>query len=880
MKQIKEKKSTKRIIITCLSIILLPLFLTAVMRLKVSAFGEVTLSAPDKFFGRDKCLTVTVTGNADDKTIGLIAEATTGSGAVERRFATKSGSGDVKFDAFGTGSLYTFRVIAVDKNTLAPVCNARSLTRTAGEDDFEKSESDVSIPVMTDGTSTALKAVTKDLILAKRSLASLEALCTDTVSVEYTEDVLTEETDADGVTIVVSTQQTKTEEMTRYDAIAYNNDALTEATNRLNAMKSAYEKLRAWAVVLYQLAGENEQLKAYALQAGDIAKEAVDATPVIENDFALKQKDKDMEPTGFTTETTKIRDAHEIIRVSGGALLLDGGFCTYPKGADLALVSDEDSSAIILSPDNGKVTEGTATRADFSESMSKIIITSGENAAEFATLAGAEDPCFRYYDGLAVSDNKLTANLTTVEYLDEEADRETAVSMLTAYVKDKKAIASNGTYETYAEIEEAFLAAADDSDETLSALSGGDPEGAAAAFTKDLAGAYNDRRGLTERWSCGDPKYLKSEYYGRHCTTDRDGNIIGKYEAFGYGVKDMELYFASPVPDKNGDLIPDSRKGCVYEKIWRNTDYPDPDDFEAAAHQEGYDPTTIRTHLYEVYEYGGSVSSLGGGFSGFNSGSYAMIEEINEYDDPEGEPSVQVCHFKRYYENNENGQVEIESVAVYNPALWEYYKSQGRDWDKVRSKCYDILKQRNYARNGDLKLDITYVGSVPGYASNDMVYVKEYDLTGDTPMLAYEYYEPALDMSGYGMLMGYAYFTFNPPSYRSAYKAYYTPKTFDENERTRRVPEEKRKLFYGKVRYYNSKDGSITGYNHLVSWADPREEEPIRFNGADIQSFPTDGFLEAGENQKNVGILHWVIRDDDYEITSSHELVYRIDDNT
>lgn len=903
MKRIIKNLNAKRMLQFCLYTALLSVILFAAIRYRASANSNVTLSASDVFFNTaDHCLTVTVDGNANDRSIGLIAETFSDGQAIERRFKTIKGSGTVKFDAFERGDLFEFRIIAVDKTTLAPVCDALGLVRQAGENEVTQSENDVNIPVLTAGTSTALKAVTKDLILARRTLDELEALDSETVRVEYTEDVVTEETDEDGVTVANVTQETRTEDLIRYDAISVDDDAYAEAAGRLEAMKDAYEKLRTSAAVLFLAAGENEQLKSYALQAGEIARTAEDAAVSIKTGYTMKREDKTMDDTAFLEEIAKVGEAHKIIKVCGGAnILLNGGFCTYPKGADLALVSDQDSSVVILEPDNGKVTQGSASRSGFADAMSRIIVTSGDDAAELATLAVGAEPVFRKYDGFAASDGSLATQLTTVAYTAGGTYSESSVSMLTAYAKELFAVEENGTHDTYEEVEEAFLASADDSAETLGALAGsGGLVSAGEAFSDDLTEAYNDRRGFTEHWSCGDPANLKNEYYGRHYTCDQEGNMIGLYESFGYGVKETELYFTSPVPDKNGDGIPDSRKGCVYEKIWRKTGYSDPDAFEAAAHQPDYDPATVITRVYEEYEYGTNANtSLLGSPGGYDAddedadllGEAAVaensdtpelltgVESISEYDDPEGEPSVQVCHFKRYYENNVNGQVEIESVAVYNPNLWEYYKSQGESWDRARSKCYDILRQKNYTGDGKLALDISYVGSVPGYARNDMVYIKKFDTSDGSPMLAAEYYEPATWMSGIGLLMGYAYFTFNPTP-NSEYRAYYTPAYFSENERTMRVPEDKRELFYGKVRFYRSVDDSMTGYNHLVSWADPRYEgEKIIFNGADTTSFPTDMFMKE-EDQKNVGILHWVIRNAELElINEKYERIFRTDDD-
>ncbi len=896
MKRIIKNLNAKRMLQFCLYTALLSVILFAAIRYRASANSNVTLSESDVFFNTaDHCLTVTVDGNANDRSIGLIAETFSDGQAIERRFKTIKGSGTVKFDAFERGDLFEFRIIAVDKTTLAPVCDALELVRQAGENEVTQSENEVNIPVLTAGTSTALKAVTKDLILANRTLDAIEALNSEIVSVEITEDVITEEEDEDGVTVTRVTQETRTAQLLRYDAVSVNEEVCAEANSRLDAMKDAYDKLRISSAVLYELAGENEQLSAYALQAGDIAKTAEEAALALETDLATKHENKDQNDTAFLAEIEKVRETHKIVRICGGAgVLLDGGFSTYPKGADLALVSDQDSSVVILEPDNGKVTKGSALRSGFDNDMDQIIITAGEDAAELATLAVGAEPVFREYDGFAASDGSLATQLTTVAYTAGGTYSESSVSMLTAYAKELFAVALNGTHETYAEIEEAFLASADNSAAALGALTVGGLEAADEAFSDDLTDAYNDRRGLAEYWSCGDPANLKTDYYGIHCTCDREGNIVGMYEHFTYGVKCEELYFTSSVPDKNGDHIPDSRKGCVYEKIWRSIDDPDPN-------VPGYDPANIRIQLYEVCEYGKSTTNLlgspGGDYGDDDDADFlgeapeaengdagerlAVIEErINEYDDPEGEPSVQVCHFKRYYENNVNGQVEIESVAVYNPNLWEYYKSQGESWDRARSKCYDILRQKNYTRDGKLALDISYVGSVPGYARNDMVYIQKFDTSDGSPMLAAEYYEPATWMSGIGLLMGYAYFTFNP-TYRSEYRAYYTPEYFDFNERTRRVPESKRRLFYGKVRYYRSKDGSITGYNHLVSWADPREDDDkIIFNGADITSFPTDKFMLEEFDQKNVGIWHWVIRDDNVEISvDNYERIFRTDQN-
>lgn len=903
MKRIIKNLNAKRMLQFCLYTALLSVILFAAIRYRASANSNVTLSASDVFFNTaDHCLTVTVDGNANDRSIGLIAETFSDGQAIERRFKTIKGSGTVKFDAFERGDLFEFRIIAVDKTTLAPVCDALGLVRQAGEYEVTQSENDVNIPVLTAGTSTALKAVTKDLILARRTLDELEALDSETVRVEYTEDVVTEETDEDGVTVANVTQETRTEDLIRYDAISVDDDAYAEAAGRLEAMKDAYEKLRTSAAVLFLAAGENEQLKSYALQAGEIARTAEDAAVSIKTGYTMKREDRTMDDTAFLEEIAKVGEAHKIIKVCGGAnILLNGGFCTYPKGADLALVSDQDSSVVILEPDNGKVIKGSTARSGFADTLSKIVITSGNDAAELSVLAVGEEPCFRKYDGFEAADGSLATHLTTLTYSAGGTYNESSVSMLTAYAKELFDVVSYGTHGTYEEIEEAFLASADDSAATLGGIAGsGGIAAADEAFSDDLTGAYNDRRGYTEHWSCGDPANLKYEYYGRHWTSDQDGNIIGLYESFGYGVKEEELYFTSPVTDANGDGIPDSRKGCVYEKIWHRTDFTDPDEFEVAAAQPGFDPANIRTHIYEEYEYGTGVNTrLLGSPDGYSFGDddadllgeaavaedgdagemLTGINSLNDYNDPEGEPSVQVAHFKRYYDNNENGQIEIESVAVYNPALWEKFKAEGRDWYRVKSLCYDVLKQRNYTRDGKLKLDITYVGTVIGSDRNDMVYTRKYDVTGNSPMLAYEYYEPAVWMSGIGMLMGYAYFTFNP-TYRSEYRSYYTPESFNENERTRRVPEDKRQLFYGKVRYYRSLDGSINGYNNLVSWADPKEEdERIIFNGADITSFPTDKFMLEEDKQKNVGLLRWVIREDDYYISNDkYELIFRMDE--
>ncbi|MCR5508305.1 MAG: hypothetical protein K6F34_06435 [Lachnospiraceae bacterium] len=892
MKRIKEDHNIKRILMTCSFALLLPVILTSVILLSVSAGADITLTSPDKFYGRDKCLTVTVTGNADGHEIGLIAEGISDGAAAERRFETISCSGDVKFDAFTRGDLFKFRVIAVDKSTLAPVCGSLTLTREPGDDEIDTNVSNVNIPALPAGTSTALKAVTKDLILAQRALASLEALSSNTVTLEYTEDVVSEETDGDGVTVTVVTQETKTAEFTVYDAISVNDAAYTTAGGRLDAMVEAYEKLRTSAAVLYQLAGENTQLKSYALQAGDIATEALGEVYAIESDFTTKRQNRDQASTGFLAHTAKIDDAHKIIRISGGtAVLIDGGFCTYPKGADLALVSDANSSAVILEPDNGKVTNGTAVRSDFAADMSKIVITSGDDAAELATITSGVDPCFRKYDGFEASENTLATVLTTLEYVEAESS-ETAVNMLTAYAKTQFATASYGTHETYDEIVEAFLSSADDSEATLAALAGGSLEAADDAFEDDLTAEYNGRRGYTEYWSCGNPADLYMDYYGIHCTVDANGNLIGKYEGFEYGVKDTELYFVSPVPDKNGDHIPDSRAGCVYEKIWRLTDYTDPYEFDELAHQPGYDPSAIRTHLYETYEYSTTTKTRSGGPSNLHASSYdieSADEEVllsdddnderlgsmagaNDYDDPEGEPSVQVCHFKRYYDNAST-KLEIESVAVYNPAIWEYYKSIGMRWDQARSRCYDILRQKDYAQNGWVKREYTYVGSMPGYDFNDVVVVKDYDLTGDSPMLAYEYHESAM-----GMFPTYYAYLFQNFDWRSASRAYYTPDYFASwNDRTKRVPADKRELFYGKTWYYRSSDGSMTGYNFLGSWKDPEEYESIQFHGADHNSFLNDNFL-IDDADKNVGIWHFVLREDN-TIKSSYELIYRRDEN-
>ncbi len=874
MKYIKEIIHTKRIIKTCLYAAVLPVILLTVFCYKVRASGTITLKAPDRFFDRNKCLTVTIEGNDADHTIGLIADAFSGGQTVERRFKTIDRPGQVTFDAFSGSDLFDFRVIAVDKTTLAPVCDALVLTRTIEDDEIEITESHEIIPALPAGTATALKAVTKDLILAEEALDNLEDLCSETISVEYEENVVSDEVNEDGVTVTMIRKKTKTSEMSRYDAISVNDDALSEAADRLDKMKSAYKKLQISAAVLYQLAKDNEQIRSYALHAGDIAKTAASAETAIKTVFSMKQEQKDLNNTGLLSEITQIRKAHQIIDVCGGSVLMDGGFCTYPKGAELALISDEDSSAVILHPDNGKVTKGTVKRTDFAESMSNIVITTVNSAAELATITAYEEPCFRKYDGFEVNEQNIVTDLTKLEYPEDTTDREKAVLMLTAYAHKTYDISSYGTYETYEQIEEAFLTSTDDSAATLSALSGGSLEIAEAAFTAPLTAEYNSRRGYTEYWSCGDPDLIREDYYGIHCTLDSEGNMIGLYESFENGVQGEELYFTSPVPDRNKDRIPDSRQGCIYEKTWRRTDYSDPDAFEDAAKQPGYDPANIRVHIYEEYEYGGSVntplSNRAEGVPGGNGFSISSIDTANDYDDPEGQPSVQVCHFKRYYDND-SGQLEIESVAVYNPSLWEYYRDNGFTWNQGRSRSYNILRQRNYSRNGQVKREYTYAGAVSGYAFDDVVIVKDYDLTGDTPMLEYEYHECARDMTP--TLYAYIFQNFDT---RSAIRAYYTPEYFTNDERAKRVPVDKRELFYGKLKHYRSPGREITGYNFLGSWKDTEGEENIRFSGADEESFPADMFMD--ESHHNVGFWHVVLRDTEF-INSKYEMIYRISDN-
>ena len=185
------------------------MLLLTVFCYKVRASGTITLKAPDRFFDRNKCLTVTIEGNDADHTIGLIADAFSGGQTVERRFKTIDRPGQVTFDAFSGSDLFDFRVIAVDKTTLAPVCDALVLTRTIEDDEIEITESHEIIPALPAGTATALKAVTKDLILAEEALDNLEDLCSETISVEYEENVVSDEVNEDGVTVTMIRKETK-----------------------------------------------------------------------------------------------------------------------------------------------------------------------------------------------------------------------------------------------------------------------------------------------------------------------------------------------------------------------------------------------------------------------------------------------------------------------------------------------------------------------------------------------------------------------------------------------------------------------------------------------------------------------------------------------
>nr|MCR5591724.1 hypothetical protein [Lachnospiraceae bacterium] len=416
-------------------------------------------------------LSVELTRTGEYET-GLIAESTAGGQTAERVFATKSGSGTV---TFGFDEPHDeFRVIAVDKNTLAPICDDLKISAQPDPADRRKNNAkSVEIPAAGEnGTAAVIKAITEDLIVAGDTVDALEALTTETVSVQYEKSVTTVENEGTKDEEVNTVWNTVTEDMTRFDAISYDDDAVTEAAARLGNMSTAYDSLKTASAVLYDLAGDdpevNKEIRFFALQAGEVAKAAEDAAFEIEMCFKVKKGSAEAGPDNLVTALGKIRAAAANIRICGGAgVLNDGCFGVYPKGADLALVADTTSSAVILCPDNGKVTQGTVSRADgeidaSSVNTDHVVIVSGEYTGVIETPSADSGSFYDAYDlGGVGTSGLLQAEVTRYDFSKCPWYLRASVESLTEYAGDDLGIASAGTYDAWGAMLSAFLAATD-----------------------------------------------------------------------------------------------------------------------------------------------------------------------------------------------------------------------------------------------------------------------------------------------------------------------------------------------------------------------------------------------------------------------------------
>ncbi len=879
-----------------------------------------TLFAGEDFYGADKILSVTLSGAGSTDETGFIAEAFVEGKAKERRFDTRTGSGEVAFDAFTRNDLFDFWVLAVDKDTLAPVCDPLTLHRKLMDADVQvSSESSVTLTASKDGEALAIKAVAKDLILAGWAMDDLAALDTETVIVEYTDEVASSgEVDGEGTAQEPKlVSENKLERMTRYDAISYSKEARKEAADRLESVRVAYGKLKTSAAVLYSLAGtdkaKEQEARYLALQAGDIATAVLDSAVEIETDLSMKAEDREHNDSEFLATIESMREAAAIVRLCGGAgVLSDGLFGIYPKGAEMALVADAASSAIILYPDNGKAAEGAVMRTDEegndkpenSINTEKVFIIAGEIAGEIETPNVRTGPSFTRYEGFTESVGGVQSKKTAISYREDIALNGSVMMALSDYSEEYFNIAGNGTYETWEQMENAFISSADDTEETLRELAGGDLDKANEDFSGAVETEYNVRRGYEEYWEGADTgEDFDKLRFARHYTKDDDGNFVGTYEIYSYGQKTYELYYSSPVSDLNVNGFPDTRAGCVYEKIWEED-------------QEG------NRYLAEEYEYSDSgspvvenpsypvdgVSSVGMdgtlagtgeslGATGASGRSTSYVDEDAEgmfrlYGKP-GIPTVHACHYKghAYYALS---QRNVESYGIYNPKRWEsiveerakgvdpYDESLLQLWMDMHIYCYDILWQKEWLSDGTLEFECKYVGLVPGTGWDDWVFANKYDTTANPPMLEHEL--KVLDQHLSRRLYVFFYVQNHAFGYCKAKNTYYTPKYFDD-ERESRVPEDKRPLFYGHLRHYETiykaqRKDDIVGDYFLGSWEDPPEGQNPIFCGADSNTWPVDDFLQEGHDDV-VGVFHWVRRYDEtdvpIDIISKAFPVYRTD---
>ncbi len=823
------------------------------------AYAEETVSvtATGNFFAKndDESYTLTVSLSRDGNTkTGLIAESYSEGAFLERAFATKEGSGQVAFTFENPAK--AFRVIAVDQDTLAPVCDVKNLSMVPDTNDITFRESTEIIPSAgAEHTASVLRAVVKDLILAGDTLDDLNDLTVDTVSVTYEKPVTTQ-TEGDDDTTTQTVMESVTEEMTCYDAIAYSEDAREEAANRLTAMRTAYGRLKTAAAVLYHLAEEEGAdagtIRHFALQAGDVAVAAENAAVQIETGFAFKKEYEDEDATGLLNAIADIGEVASKIRILGGAhVLTDGCFGVYPGGADLALVADELSSAVILAPDNGIVTEGSVVRADkepdedsirtdrvviLADSFTGVLDTPSENGGTFFTG-------FWDLSSLAGQPGEASENLTVYSYASLQEYWRDAVPPLTEYAATALKIDTVGTYTTWNAVLNAFLSTTDNSDETISGIAGDALSTLQDEFETEAAEDYNRMMGYTTQWiGCPDPnssEEARRSFYrswdATRCTVDSNGNYIGLYENYTYGVKTFERYYATPGKGYTG---------LLYEKHWAMDDRA----AEEASQSDDYDPADMTVLLHAEAEFGSSFTlpSTGAGPDGAvpaygsDSGEGSNDSDEMSYAGEAlgGPPKVPFMHILVYYQEDESGKAYTDdSQLIYKDALcqWnqETYEARKRQYsDEFENSetafdlqygpdCWEAIRQLIYNRDGDIIREFRYVGNMAtANGTEEMLWDRQWVAFtngngGKERNLHVDQYIP-WDPSQKGYL-------FSELNYIGMYyrKTYYVP--FPNDTIWEKIPQRARRYVLGHL---HGEDGKYNYQEYVLGTWEVDEENP------------------------------------------------------
>ena len=828
---------------------------------EMPASASVSISASDTFFdAKTKTLSVNFSAPSGTKANLIAAAFDSRDGSVkETVFKSVEGSGTVSFDFSQTALL--FKVFAVNPDTLAPIAQNLVKTREYTTDDMDSESLEMELSLLSDKTAKALGAVVADYLKAQNALKALSVLTTEKTTVTRVRTVSLDEAmegkeivssntvilsseplssnevsgnEAENGEIIIISGNVASEEhksidwdgavndmdkeydveLTRFDAIYNDENALADALSLLEAANAAYTHIKTSSAVLEKLSktGKNlasgtgqtnggtsraqklgsgydpvscyESMEEFAGQACMDAVEAIEALGCIDSVINGKYGDDELTAEDLNDYLSQIAADSRVKTGAGAANLTDHAILA--EGTDLVLKVTPDGSMAVLEPGNGKNFEDARMDTDAAGNVFAYVNSGNAPKAGFLGEISGNDINVTAFDRYMITKAGDSLKAQVTELCRSDLSGTSLINEAVLYCN----ISGLGEQLSWTDVKDSFISGNSLSDEELSALLDNAyvPDLLGESFGREKASDYHESLGLTDierSYTDADGHYWE-EYY----TRNEKSQYVGYHTKYRDGYKAMEEYYST---DRKAGL-----NGLIYQKYWN------------------YNTHTLSMEV----TYSSSVDIP------LNAGAAGSADEEGTAEEPAGEiPKNDGARLFRKTRTYDEGYGYSVRVEQWRQDFFEEYCEKNNtnelDGEAERHGWFELLS-RYYAHNGQL-IHETMVMAGNGVNTDYFLRNRYYTERGERQREKWHYWDAQQMTFIYESGEDYQWYTSDELEY----------KPFDT------IPEPLRSQIPGKLWYHVGSVAQKDEYNYearVVCWNVERDEEGNPIPGTIVRS--------------------------------------------